>query len=139
MGTHFSDMKIHYSIPRRVQQLTNITNKTLKCIGISFRAMMVALIDFLSREQAHSETIPIIIVNGGFLNDFLILLTNCVKHSYGNYSVANSTYVDSMLIFRNEGYMEPGLDAHQPRIQYCHGGERLSLCTTQCQTGDGYL
>ena len=51
-----SCVKIPYSIPRRVKQLTNITNETVKSIGLSCRAMMNALVDFLSREQ--SETIP---------------------------------------------------------------------------------
>ena len=71
---------------------------------------MDALVDFLSPEQANSETIPIIIAHG-FLNDFPILLANCVKHSYDNYSIlTNCTYVD-MLMFRNAGYAKPGLDA----------------------------
>ena len=74
--------------------------------------MADALVDFLSREQAQSETIPHIIAHGGFLDDFPILLANCVKHSYGDYSILeNCTYVDSMLMFRNVGYAKPGLDA----------------------------
>ena len=36
-NTYHSYEKVHYSIPRRVQQLTNITNETVKSIGISFR------------------------------------------------------------------------------------------------------
>ena len=46
-----------------VQQLTNRTNRTLQSIGISFRAMVDALVDFLSHEQAQSETIPIIMAD----------------------------------------------------------------------------
>ena len=68
--------------------------------------MLDALVDFLSREQA------IINAHGGFLNDFPILLANCVKHSYGNYSILeNCTYFDSTLMFRYAGYTKPGLDA----------------------------
>ena len=48
-NTFYSYMKIYYSIPRRVQQLTNITNETVKSIGLSFRAKMDALVDFLSQ------------------------------------------------------------------------------------------
>ena len=108
-----SYVKIHYSIPRRVQQLTNISNKTVKYVGLSFRIMMDALNGFLCCEQAQSETIPIIIAHGGFLNDFTILLANCAKHEYDNYSLllGNCTYVDSMLMFQNAGYARPGLDA----------------------------
>ena len=60
---------------------------------------MLSLIFFLVNKQC--ETIPIIIAHGGFSNDFPILLANCIKHSYGNYSIlANCTHVDSMLMFR---------------------------------------
>ena len=88
--------------------------------------MMDALVDFLSRGQAHSEAIPIIIAHGGFFNDFPILLANCVKHSYGNYSILeNCTYVDSMLMFRNAGYTKPGLDA---RSQHFKNAMKVSDC-----------
>ena len=108
-----------------MQQLTNMTNETVKSSGLSFRAMMDALVDFLSHEQAQSETISIIIAHGGFSNDFPILLANCIKHSYDNYSIlANCTYVDSMLMFQNAGYVKPG-------------SKRLSLCATRCRTVDG--
>ena len=70
-----SYVKLHYSIPRKVQQLTNITNKTLKSIGLPLRAMLDALIEFICY-----ETIPVIIAHGGILNDFPILLANYVKH-----------------------------------------------------------
>ena len=107
-----SYVKLHYSIPRRVQQLTNITNKTLKSIGLPFRAMMDALIEFIYYEQAQSETIAVIIAHGGILNDFPILLANCMKHGYTNYSILTEcAYVDSMQLFRNAGYTKPGLDA----------------------------
>ena len=111
-STFRSYVKIHYSIPRRVQQLTHITNKSLKSIGISFIAMVDALVDFLCREQRQSETSPIIIAHGGFLNDFPILPANYIKYSYDNYLILeNCMYVGSMLIFRNAGYAKPGLDA----------------------------
>ena len=98
-----------------------------------------ALIEFLNYEQVQSETIPVIMAHGGFLNDFLILLATCVKHSYDNYSLLeNCTYVDRMLKFRNAGYVKPGLDALS-RIQYYNGSERLSLCATRSRTVDGYL
>ena len=38
-------------------------------------------VEFLLREQAHSETIPVIIAYGGYLHDCPIL-ANCVKHNY---------------------------------------------------------
>ena len=90
-----------------MRQLTNMANETVKSSGLSFTAMMDALVDFLSCVQAQSETIPIIIAHGGFSNDFPILHRNCIKLRYGNYCA----YVDSMLMFRNAGYVKPGLDA----------------------------
>ena len=35
-----SYVKIHYSVPHRVQQLTAITNITLKTLGLPFRDVM---------------------------------------------------------------------------------------------------
>ena len=46
-------VKIHYSIPKRVKQLTGITNMT---IGLPFKEVMDGLVEFL---QAQSETIII--------------------------------------------------------------------------------
>ena len=73
---------------------------------------MDALVEFLHREQAQSKTIRSNIAHGGFLNNFPILLANCIKHSSDNYSILeNCMYVDSMLMFRNAGYAKTGLDA----------------------------
>ena len=90
--------KIHYSILRRVQELTNISNKTIRSLGL-----------FLGYEQAQSETNHIIIAQVEFLNDSLILLANCINHSYVDYSIfTKCKYVDNMLVFRNKGYKKPG-------------------------------
>ena len=57
-----SYVNILYSVPRRVCELTGITNGTLQTLGLPFRDVMNGLIEFLQHEQAHSDTIPIIIV-----------------------------------------------------------------------------
>ena len=56
-----SYVKIHYSVPKKVQQLTGITNKSL---GLPFGKVMAGLTEFLHREQAQSETIHVIIAHG---------------------------------------------------------------------------
>ena len=40
---------------------------------------MEGLVEFLHREQAQSETDPVIIAHGGYLRDFPILLVGCMK------------------------------------------------------------
>ena len=42
---------LHYSVPKRVQQLAGITNKTIKSLGLPFREVMDGLVDFLHHEQ----------------------------------------------------------------------------------------
>ena len=44
-------VKIHYSVPERVQQLTGITNSTIKTLGLLFREVIDGLVEFLHREQ----------------------------------------------------------------------------------------
>ena len=74
-----SYVSIHYSVPKRVQQLTGISNETSKSLGVPFREILDGLVEFLHREQVQSETIPIIIAHGGYLHDFPILLASCMK------------------------------------------------------------
>ena len=82
-----SYVKIHYSVPQRVQQLTGITNSTTKTLGLTFREVMDGLVEVLHREQAWGETPPIIIAHGGYLHDFPILLASCMKHNCDNFGV----------------------------------------------------
>ena len=42
-------VEIHYSVPQRVQQLTGITNSTIKTLGLPFREVMDELVEFLHR------------------------------------------------------------------------------------------
>ena len=74
-----SYVKIHYSLPKIVQRLTGVTNRTIKSLGHPFREVMDEFVEFL---QAQSETIPIIIAHGVYLHDCPILLANCMKHNY---------------------------------------------------------
>ena len=107
-----SYVKIHYSVPKRVSELTNITNKIIKTNGCPFRDVMIRLVEFLQHEQAHSDTIPIIIAHGGYLHDFPILLASCMKYKYYDFTtLAGCIYVDSMRVLREQGYERPGLDA----------------------------
>ena len=66
---------------KEVQQLTGITNKTIKSLGLPFGEVMAGLIEFLYREQAQSETTPVIIAHGGYSHDFTIMLASCMKHN----------------------------------------------------------
>ena len=89
-----SYVKIHYSVPQRVQQLTNITNITIKTLGLSFREVMGGLVEFLHCEQEQCETtLPIIIAHGGYLHNFPILLASCMKHNWDRFGILTRVYV----------------------------------------------
>ena len=74
---------------------------------------MDGLVEFLQHEQAQSERFPIIVVHGGYLYDFPILLASCVKHNCDKFGM----FVDSMQILQDGGYKRPDLDTMR-RIKY---------------------
>ena len=87
-------LKIRYSVPRQVQWLTGITNRTINTHGVPLRDVMGGLRAFIQREA----TEPVIIIaHGGYVYDFPILLASCMKHNYIEFAVlAELVYVDSM-------------------------------------------
>ena len=96
-------VKIHYSVPKQVQLLTGITNRTIETHGVPFRDVMDGLVAFIRREPTEPT---IIIAHGDY--DFPILLASCTKHTYSDFAVLSElVYVDSMQSL----YRRPGLDA----------------------------
>ena len=57
------------------------------------------------------DWLNILHVDGGYLNDFPILLANCMKHNYDWTPLEGCMSVDSMRVLQNSGYKRPGLDA----------------------------
>ena len=68
-----------------MQQLTGITNGTIKTFGLSFIDVMDGLVEFLDREQARGETLPI--AHGGYSYDFSILLVSCMKYTWDKFGI----------------------------------------------------
>ena len=100
-----SIVKIQYSMPKRVRELMNITDKTLATIGRNFMHMIISLIEFIHNEQLQSQRDPIIIAHGGFLHDFPNLLANCMKHNFDDFGILKDClFVDSLRMFENDGY-----------------------------------
>ena len=96
-------VKIHYSVPKQVQVLTGITNRTIETHGVRFRVV------FIRREATERA---IFTAHGGYVYDFPILLASCMKHNYSDFAVlAELVYVDSMQNLADAGYKRPGLDA----------------------------
>ena len=69
VDTLFIVMSRYITRYRRVQQLTGITNKTVKSLGLPFGEIMAGRTGLLHREQAQSETIPVIIAHGEYSHD----------------------------------------------------------------------
>ena len=89
--------QIRYSVPKRVQQLTGITNKTIKSLGLPFGEVMTGLTEFLHCEQGQSETTPVIIAHEGYSHDFTILLVSCMKHYWDKFGILMEwIFVDSV-------------------------------------------
>ena len=74
-----SYIRIHYSIPKRLKELTNITDKTLAAIGCDCNDSMTAIMEFMHNVQLQSAAGAIIIAHGGYFHDFPIVLANCMK------------------------------------------------------------
>ena len=70
--------KIHYSVPKLVQLLSGITNRTIETHGVPFRDVLDRLVGFIRREATEPA---IIIAHGGYVHDFPILLASCMKHT----------------------------------------------------------
>ena len=50
-------VKIHYSVPKQVQLLTGITNRTIETHGVPFGDVMDGLVEFIRREAKESAII----------------------------------------------------------------------------------
>ena len=107
-NVYYSYVKINYSVPKQVQLLTGITNRTFETHGVPFRDVMDGLVEFIRREVTEP---PIVIAHGGYAHDFPILLASCMKHNYDYTVLAELMYVDSMQNLKHAGYRRPGLDA----------------------------
>ena len=139
-----SYVQIHYLIPTRVKELTNISDDLLASAGCRFRDAMVAFLDFIQREQIKSSTAPVIIAHGGYLFDFPILLANCMKYGVSDYGILiNCSFIDSIELFKAFGYTKPGLDTLCNKFgleRYTHSAlsDVQILCTVFTQHSISY-
>ena len=76
-----SYVRIHYLIPTRVKELTNINDDLLATAGCSFKDTIASLSAFLHDEKKRSDTQPINIAHAGFSFDFPITLSNIKSHN----------------------------------------------------------
>ena len=51
-------VKINYSVPKQVQLLTEITNRTIETHGVPFRNAMDGLVEFIRREAGQPASQP---------------------------------------------------------------------------------
>ena len=64
-----SYVKIHYKLSENIKFLCGIMDDTLEN-NDSFASVFISLLNFLEKEQAMSNTPPIIIAHGGYDHDF---------------------------------------------------------------------
>ena len=75
----------------------------------SFASVFIGLLNFLEKEQAMSNTPPIIIAHGGYDHDFRMMLCNCMKHKCDYSTLHKYSFLDSMLLLKQKGYSKLGL------------------------------
>ena len=61
-NTYHRYVKLHYSVPKQVQLLTGITNRTIETRGVPFRDVMDGLVAFIRRQAME----PAIIITHGW-------------------------------------------------------------------------
>ena len=104
-----SYIRIHYLIPLRIKELTTITDDILASVGCSFTDTFVGLNDFIKSETLQDKSTPLIIAHAGFLFDFPILLTNCMKHKIQDFGfLRQCLFADSLQIMNENGYKRSG-------------------------------
>ena len=91
-------VSLHYSVPKRVQQLTGITNKTTKSLGLPFREVMDGLVDFLHHEQVK------------LLSPLLLHMVDIHTIPLSFLQIVWNTIM-ILRVLQNRGYNRPGLDA----------------------------
>ena len=132
-------MTIHYSVPKQVQLLTGITNRTSENHWVPFRDVMDGLVAFIRREAMEPA---IIIAHRGYVHDFPILLASCMKHNYSDFAVlAELVCVDIMQNLKDVGYRRPGLDALCEELKIERRGHSAvdnakilqTVCTTESE------
>ncbi|MAG86097.1 MAG: hypothetical protein CMB97_01635 [Flavobacteriaceae bacterium] len=92
---------VYTTILRQVQQLTHISNNTIRMIGLSFYKVMEGFFEFIKLESGSSSS-PLIIAHGGYLHEFPFLLANCMKHNIGYTPLTMFTFVDSLQLFQDD-------------------------------------
>ena len=94
-----SYVKIHYKLSENIKFLCGITDDILEN-NDSFSNVFITLLNFLEKEQATSNTLPLIIAHGGYDHDFPLMLTNCMKHKCDFSALHNYSFLDSMLLLK---------------------------------------
>lgn len=111
-NTFHSYFKIHYSVPRRVKELTMITDDLLTTVGCTFKDVFASLISFIKSELSLGIGQPVIISHSGFLFNFPILISNCVKHGIKDFDILqHCLFTVSLQVFRDEGYQRAGFNS----------------------------
>lgn len=103
-----SYIKIPSSIPRYIKRLCSVTDMTIQD-SPSFCEIMDDLLEFIANQDDSPTTT--LVSHGGFLSDFPLLMTNCMKYGYDYTRFEKYNLIDSMQVFQRMGYNRPGLDA----------------------------
>lgn len=104
-----SYVNIPSRIPRYIKKMCNVTDARIRK-SPPLCKVMNELIEFIEREEKESKR-TFIIAHGGYVNDFPLLLTNCMRTKYDYTMLEKYTFIDSKLVFESKGYKRPGLDA----------------------------
>ena len=106
-------------LPRYVSNMCNVTNTFIKN-SPTFNEVMNDLIQFIKQEELNKveKSITVLIAHGGYLFDYPLLITNCMRRSdsttieHSNFVEAMKHYIfiDSIQVLQRLGYKRTSLD-----------------------------
>ena len=109
-GSSFhSYVNIPTNVSRYIQTLCGLDLSLLRQ-SPSFNDVMNELTAFITKEGTHGSQ-TILIGHGAFLNDYPLIIANCIKNRYDHSTLKEYRFADSMEAFRDSGYERPGLDS----------------------------
>ena len=108
---YHSYINIECTIPNYVKRLCNVSDEKIKS-SPSFYEVMNGVIEFINAQESQP---PIkIISHGGYLFDFPLLFTNCMRNRFDYTWFEKCEFIDSVKELQQLGYRKPGLDSFAP-------------------------
>ena len=85
-----------------VKFICNITDSDLQREGTTFEQAFDAMIAFVNAEVEEEGELVTIMAHSGYLTDFPLLVTNCIKKKCDTAAMINHRFIDTLKILQKE-------------------------------------